>query len=140
MNFFGWIEVHEGRASKGGRTVGGPGGWIPPDAREVLKIKKTNEKFSILRQKLEFLIILMENFPVSKCFKFFRIFRENLGKNLYICIAISTFQRDYASVRFYLLNKLNLFKLLFTFLVLFDKYIHRHLTNTMFQIKQKKFR
>ena len=45
-NFFlGGSEVHQGRAWKGGRRVGGRGGWggEPPDAGEVFKIFVKNQ-------------------------------------------------------------------------------------------------
>ena len=80
-NFFqgGRSEVHQGRPCKGGHRVGGSGGAEPPGRRRSSpKIcKKAKKKITIFFK-------FQENFAIfSKIFwKFYRIFGENLDKNL----------------------------------------------------------
>ena len=69
-NFFGGIEVHQGRACKRGRGVGGPRGRAPG----------TPEKFSnILKKSMKNLQIFDRKFAIF--LNFYQIFREILGRN-----------------------------------------------------------
>ena len=75
----GGSKVHQGRACKGGRRVGGSGGRSPPDAGEILQkfVKKALKKLQLFKN-------FQEKFAIF--WKCYRIFGENVDENLEICI------------------------------------------------------
>ena len=77
----GGSEVHQGRACKGIRRVGGSGGG-PPRTPEFSKICKK------LMENLQFFKKFSRKFRdfFKHFLKFYRIFGEDLDKNLELCI------------------------------------------------------
>ena len=71
--FRGRSEVHLGRAYKGRRRVGGPGGGAPGSRRSFQNFKKINKNLQFFDN------FSWKNLQLEKLY---RIFRENFGKNL----------------------------------------------------------